>query len=94
MSNYLSANELADLIGCQSNQRSCMTRWLDKNRWPYVIDIMGFPKVSKAYHDSRMSGIPTPPPELATEPDFSMFDNPTPRQLALKARRETKGKKL
>jgi hypothetical protein len=92
MSNYLSANELADLIGCQSNQRSCMNRWLDKNRWPYVVNINGFPKVSKAYHDARMSGITTPPAPRV-EPDFSMFDNPTPRQLALKARRELREKK-
>ena len=33
-----------------------MKRWLDKNGWPYVVTISGFPKVSLAYHDARMNG--------------------------------------
>ena len=36
MSEYLSSSELADLVGCKSNQRSVMCDWLDQKRWKYV----------------------------------------------------------
>lgn len=74
MSTYLSAPELADLIGCRPNSFACMRRWLDKNGWPYVPNRIGMPMVSKAFHDARMSGQAPRVGEPGIEPDFSMFD--------------------
>lgn len=73
MSAYLSADELAALIGCKKNQRSIMARWLDKNRWPYVLDITGLPKVSRAFHDSVMAGKPVAP-RYDDEPNLQAFE--------------------
>lgn len=53
---YLSSDQLADLIDCAPNSFACMRRWLERNDWPFATSISGFPKVSKAYHDSRLSG--------------------------------------
>lgn len=69
MSTYLTSDELADLVGCKPNQRVAMAKWLDKNHWPYVVDRNGLPKVSRAYHDARLSGAPTRP-TYATEPNL------------------------
>lgn len=54
MSDYLSADELADLIECKPNQRAKMITWLDTNRWPYVVGSNGLPKVARAFHDRKM----------------------------------------
>lgn len=54
MSEYLSAAELADLIGCRSNQRAIMCKWLDKHRWKYVDDSKSMPKVLRAYRDKKL----------------------------------------
>lgn len=54
MSDYLTAHELADLVDCKPNQRAAMARWLDKNRWRYVVDSNGLPKVARAYHDQKL----------------------------------------
>ncbi|VVE84927.1 DUF4224 domain-containing protein [Pandoraea sputorum] len=54
MNDYLSMHELADLIGCKPNQRSAMMKWLDANRWRYVVDAHGQPKVARAYRDKKM----------------------------------------
>ena len=72
---YLTAPELSSLIGCRENSFACMRRWLSKNGWPYATTITGFPKVSREYHDNRMSGIAPEsiPDHDAIEPDFSMF---------------------
>ena len=51
---YLSASELADLIGCKANQRRTIVRWLENNGWPFVIDRNGIPKVARAYHDKKL----------------------------------------
>lgn len=74
MNNYLSAEELASLIGCAPTSFACMRRYLERNTWPFEQNLRGFPRVSRAYHDARMSG------SLAqmgvadcAEPDFSMF---------------------
>jgi hypothetical protein len=69
---YLTACELADLIGCEKNSYACMRRWLQRNKWPYVDSLSGFPKVSRAYHDARMSGSPAAAPADAfdEEPNF------------------------
>jgi hypothetical protein len=54
MGDYLSASDLADLVGCKPNQRVKMTGWLDANRWHYVPDSHGLPKVLRAYRDRKM----------------------------------------
>jgi hypothetical protein len=73
--NYLSAEELADLIGCAPTSFACMRRYLDRNNWPFEPNLRGFPRVSRAYHDARMSGTSSAATlqDLAVEPDFSMF---------------------
>lgn len=67
---YLTADELAALVGCQPNQVAVMVRWLERERWPYARDRMGFPKVARAYHDRRMSGI-AGGGEAAAAPNFA-----------------------
>lgn len=76
MSLYLSATELADLVGCAPNSYACMRRYLTRNNWPFEPNLRGFPNVSRAYHDARMAGTrnPAAPQDQTTEPDFSMFD--------------------
>lgn len=72
MNDYLTAAELADLIGCQPSSRACMCRWLDKGGWPYEINRLGFPRVSRAYRDARLAGA-APATAAATtriEPNF------------------------
>ncbi len=56
MSRYLTRDELAELIGCQPRSLTCMKRWLDRNRWPYAVNIAGVPLVAREYHDARMAG--------------------------------------
>lgn len=56
MSDRLSANELADLVGCKPNQRCRMAAWLRKNHWKYEIDANGLPIVLKAYKDRKLGG--------------------------------------
>lgn len=52
--NYLTATELAELVGCKVNQRHAMQYWLEKNHWKFVVDKTGLPKVARAYHDRKM----------------------------------------
>lgn len=75
MSRYLTAPELAELIGCSPHSFACMRRYLTRNNWPFEPNLRGFPRVSRAYHDARMSGTaaPGPAPDTAAEPDFTMF---------------------
>lgn len=54
MSDRLSANELAELVGCKPNQRCRMAAWLRKNHWKYEIDANGLPIVLKAYRDRKL----------------------------------------
>lgn len=54
MSDRLSADELANMIGCKSNQRCRMAAWLRKNNWKYEIDDNGLPIVMKAYRDRKL----------------------------------------
>jgi hypothetical protein len=72
---YLTADELAELIGCAPTSFACMRRYLERHSWPFEPNLRGFPRVSRAYHDARMSGATSPsaPPEAGAEPDFSMF---------------------
>lgn len=72
---YLTADELAELIGCASTSFACMRRYLERYQWPFEPNLRGFPRVSRAYHDARMSGTAAPAmaPCVDIEPDFSMF---------------------
>ncbi|MGG1949002.1 DUF4224 domain-containing protein [Trinickia sp. NRRL B-1857] len=54
MSDYLSSYEPADLIGCKHNQRAAMTKWLEQNAWPFVVDRNGLPKVLRTYRDWKL----------------------------------------
>ena len=72
MGNYLSADELAELIDCKPKSTACMKRWLDRHNWPYELNRKGFPKVCRTYYNARMSGqIPSGQirPNMV-EPDF------------------------
>lgn len=74
MNNYLSAQDLAALIGCAPTSFACMRRYLQRNAWPFEPNLRGFPRVSRAYHDARMSGaLPQAGAADGVEPDFSMF---------------------
>ncbi|WP_175958422.1 DUF4224 domain-containing protein [Burkholderia sp. BCC0405] len=66
MSDYLTAHELADLVGCKPNQRASMTRWLEQNHWRFVVDKSGLPKVARAYRDRKLG--------LTTETKTSRYD--------------------
>ncbi|MEM5311506.1 DUF4224 domain-containing protein [Paraburkholderia sp. JHI869] len=78
MSDYLTTSELADLIGCKLNQRTSMINWLSDNRWKFVIDRNGIPKVARVFRDFHPAAVPNRrhPPQalykytdpLATEP--------------------------
>lgn len=72
---YLTASDLAELIGCAPTSFACMRRYLERNNWPFEPNLRGFPRVSRAYHDARMSGAAAPgaPQDAGAEPDFSMF---------------------
>ncbi len=74
MSSYLTVTELAGLIGCKPRNLACMKRWLERNRWPYAVNIAGVPLVTREYYGARMNG--TTPLALPTrveaddEPNF------------------------
>lgn len=51
---YLTASELASLVGCKSNQKCRMVAWLTKRHWKFDVDINGLPKVARPYHDRKM----------------------------------------
>jgi hypothetical protein len=81
MSDYLTASELADLVGCKPNQRTTMIRWLDNNGWIYAVDRSGLAKVARAYRDrklgisegkatSKYADAPNRP-DFTLQPDFS-----------------------
>lgn len=76
MSAYLSADELADLVGCKRNQRTKMATWLKDCRWRHEIDANGMPKVAREYHDRKMGIIDGPvQSKLADEPNRDAFKN-------------------
>jgi hypothetical protein len=54
VSDYLSADELADLVGCRPNQRSVMGKWLSDRRWRFVLDRNQFPKVARSYYRKKL----------------------------------------
>lgn len=44
MNRYLTAAELAELIGCAPTSFACMRRYLTRNNWPFEPNIRGFPR--------------------------------------------------
>jgi len=91
MSDYLTAHELADLVGCKPNQRAAMTRWLDLNHWRFVVDKTG---LSGSYDftltwtpdqmpgaGQRPPGAPEPPP---IDPNGASLFTAVQEQLGLK----------
>jgi hypothetical protein len=54
MSDRLSANELAEIVGCKPNQRCRMAAWLRKHHWKHEIDSNGLPVVARAYRDRKL----------------------------------------
>jgi hypothetical protein len=50
-----------------------MRRWLDRNNWPYECNRVGFPLVSRAYHDARLAGasVDVAQAEQRVEPNFA-----------------------
>lgn len=60
MSQYLTADELAELVGCKPGSKACQRRWLDRHKWPYETNLAGFPCVARAYYDQRMLGLAPP----------------------------------
>jgi len=46
--------ELAELVECKETSYACMTRWLKKQGWPYVLSSSKFPKVSRAFFYAKM----------------------------------------
>jgi len=75
MTRYLTAAELAELIGCSPHSFACMRRYLARNNWPFEPNLRGFPQVSREYHDNRMAGsvAACADVEECDEPDFTMF---------------------
>ncbi|QVN19288.1 DUF4224 domain-containing protein [Burkholderia pyrrocinia] len=41
-----------------------MKRWLERNHWPFAVNIAGVPLVAREYYDARMNG--TAPPSAHT----------------------------
>jgi hypothetical protein len=74
---YLSTVELAELVGCRPRSLACMKRWLERNHWPYVVNIAGVPLVARAYYEARMNGTAQPAPArrhraaASDEPNFA-----------------------
>jgi hypothetical protein len=72
MSDYLTSDELADLVGCKPNQRAAMTHWLRDNHWRFVVDKNGLPKVARVYRDQKLG--------LSVESKTTKFDASPNRQ--------------
>lgn len=71
---FLTADELADVIGCASNSYACMRRHLTRNGVPFLPNLRGFPQVDRYYFEARMRGMAQAvASEMAAEaePDFS-----------------------
>lgn len=71
MNTYLTNEELSALAG--SRQKSLQIEWLNSEGWPHVITRTGHPRVSRAYHDARMSG--TIKVLVHNEPNYRCFDD-------------------
>lgn len=54
--NHLTADELADMLGCAVTGFECTRRYLERHGWPFELNLRGLPRVTRAYHDARLSG--------------------------------------
>lgn len=86
MSDYLSADELADLVGCKPNQRMAMARWLDREKWKWVPDRNGLPRVARAYRDMKL-GLANGSKKLEDAPNIDAFVASNRHSKAVQARR-------
>ncbi|HBD33148.1 MAG TPA: hypothetical protein DC084_06090 [Cupriavidus sp.] len=71
---FLTADELADVIGCASNSYACMRRHLARNGVPFIPNLRGFPQVDRSYFEARMRGMAqavASDTAAEVEPDFS-----------------------
>jgi hypothetical protein len=67
---YLTRQELRDLTG--RHHRASIIAWLKQQRWRYVPDADGWPKVARALHDARLGLADGPAaPAVESEPDYS-----------------------
>ncbi|KAF7958245.1 hypothetical protein AWV80_01360 [Cupriavidus sp. UYMU48A] len=74
MGAFLTADELADVIGCANNSYACMRRHLARNGVPFIPNLRGFPQVDRSYFEARMRGLAAAVSAEAAaeaEPDFS-----------------------
>ena len=65
---FLTPSELETLTGYAQNGRQ--RRWLDSHQWRYESAANGRVVVSRAYAESRLSGIPQ---KKEWEPNFDAF---------------------
>jgi hypothetical protein len=74
MSDRLTADELAELVGCKPNQRVRMAEWLRTRSWIHEIDMNGLPVVMRAYRDRKLGIVDGKVTAThASTPDFSHF---------------------
>ncbi|WP_174947427.1 DUF4224 domain-containing protein [Burkholderia contaminans] len=59
-STYIPRELLAELVGCKPRSLACMKRWLERNHWPYAVNIAGVPLVARSYYDARLNGAALP----------------------------------
>ena len=64
----LTLEDLQALTGAE--RPSAVIAWLSKHRWIYETDRNGRPKVSRAYFDARMSGLPLPGARVGPRTEF------------------------
>jgi len=69
MNTYLTKEELTALA--DSSQKSLQISWLKSHGWPHEVTRTGHPRVSRAYHDARMSG--TIQAVSYNEPNYGCF---------------------
>jgi len=49
---FLTREELTGLTGFKASH--CQVRWLERNRWRFVLNCHGEPKVARAHFSDRM----------------------------------------
>ncbi|TDY21514.1 uncharacterized protein DUF4224 [Paraburkholderia sp. BL6665CI2N2] len=89
MIDHLTAQELADLVGCKPNRRATMKTWLENSTRPVVPDKNAMPKVLRLYRDRKL-GISddsqsTIDSRAASGPVLDAFKGKGPRSGALQS---------
>jgi len=82
MSDYLTSNELAELVGCKPNQRALMRKWLSEQRWKYIEDRNKFPKVLRPYRDKKLGFSNGHENKLENAPNLKAFMHRSRRHAA------------